>query len=171
MGFSLSQCSLKPFKWTVSGFSVEFGEVNMWQNQRGRLVHFYIVHSSPPVKAQTTWLSPFWKDNFSDSAAACSPKPASFSFWGCMSWCVCSRVCVCHRLNLHGDDVPFSQAPAGIRGGGGGGTGFTQWVKRGGKNMKTAAVASPGVGGLKRIRLPKIIQLHLPFGITQGAAA
>lgn len=32
--------------------------------------------------------------------------------------CVCVCWCVCHRLNLSGDDVPFSQAPAGIRVGG-----------------------------------------------------
>lgn len=37
--------------------------------------------------------------------------------------CVYVFVCVrkCHCLNLHGDDVPFSPAPAGIRGRRGGG--------------------------------------------------
>lgn len=92
--------------------------------------------------------------------------------------CDCVRVCMykCHRLNLHGDDVPFSQAPARIRGGGGrrefaGGGDSVSQSSRGKKSIKMAALRSPGVGVLKRIRLPKILQLHLPFGITRGAAS
>lgn len=93
----------------------------------------------------------------------------------CVSLCLCMHKC--HRLNLHGDDVSFSQAPAVIRGGGGAGGGggsgggFSHSVKQRKKSIKMATVPSPGVGVLKRIRLPKIIQLHLPFGITRGAAS
>lgn len=76
--------------------------------------------------------------------------------------CVCSNVCVreCrherHRRNLHGNEVPVSQAPARIRGRVGGRGSATQAKRR-----KTS-----GVGALKRIRLLKNIQLNLPFPLA-----
>lgn len=93
-------------------------------------------------------------------AAACSFKKA-FHISTSVSVCVCVRECrhERHRLNLHGNDVPVSQAPARTRGRVGSRGSVTQ-AKRG----KTS-----GVGALKRIRLPKNIQLNLPFSIAEGA--
>lgn len=77
--------------------------------------------------------------------------------------CLCVRKC--HCLNLHGDDVPFSPAPAGIRGRRGGGE------EAGGQSLKRGGKTSGVFGALKRIRLPKNIQLNLPFRISCGVAS
>ena len=64
--------------------------------------------------------------------------------------CVCLCVCKCHRLNLHGDDVPFSQAPAGIRGGGGGGEGGGGGVSQPGSQSRRGKEHQNGRRALAR---------------------
>lgn len=94
------------------------------------------------------------------SAATRSWKLVSFPCpWLHVCFCVCE--CGCHCLNLHGNDVPLSQAPAGIRGRG-------RWggVSQSSREGKTAS----GVGVLKSINV-LLIRLNLPFGITRGATS
>lgn len=132
--FSPGQCSLNgvhlspPACLASPSFSWDLpnGKVYIWQNEKEREIRPFPQRgmkelSRVPFKWQ---LNPRVCLSFREAtfhrARLCSRSLMKASLIS-KSVTVCVSVCVCvfHRLNLHGDDVSFSQAPAVIRGGGG----------------------------------------------------
>lgn len=168
---NLGDCSLNehlslPACLARASFSLELpkGEVYIWQNKKESQAHPFLLRGMKELRSfRVTAQSEHLSEATFHGGTLCSSwytQESLSHFQLCV--CVCSNVCVreCrherHRHNLHGNDVPVSQAPARIRGSVGGRGSVTQAKKR--KNIRCWCT--------ERIRLLKNIQLNLPFPLT-----
>lgn len=160
---------LRPLVFRALARSTPKGNVYFWQHESEKERDLSISTHGMKSRVLFKWrlnprrCLPFREETFHRvrlCTRSLAKKPVSFpSLW----------LCVCHRLNLHSiDDVPFSEAPVGIRGGGwgrrgaqsirgAGGGEASKWCRRFEKNQTSEDYSAPFTfSGSPRVQLPRV---------------